>query len=183
MLVNLTIDKEGIKQYYKRWKKFSKEDGFKFDLTFEQYCERFTPVDGNIGFYLDNDIFSPKCQLKDWYKEFTQDITCEDEFKAFDEVAFDYSWRSQYGTADTIEQIKEYFKEQIEDKNSRWVIFLSAIKHHPENAGKWGGYRPYKSGPYIGKYEQIKDCEYYDDCEFEEGYQGYLIKFHIIPVK
>ena len=185
MLVNLTIKKEGLREYYKRWLKCSKECGFKCDITFEQYYEKFTPVDGNVGFYLDNDGFSPKLQLKDWYEEFTRETTYEEEFRAFGDITLENieSYRSQYGTADTIEQIKEYFKEQIEDKDTRWVIFVMAIKYHPENAGKYGGYRPYKSGPYIGQYQEIRDCEYYDDCEFDDDYQGYLIKFHIIPVK
>ena len=34
----------------------------------------------------------------------------------------------------------------------------------------------------IGTYKQIEENEYYHDCEFDDGYQGYLIQFHIIPV-
>ena len=182
MLVNLTINDEGVRAYYDRWVEFYKEQVKEFDKTYEEFRVRFTPVDGESGFYLYIDRFSPMRQLQEWYNEFTQTIGYEDEFKAFP-LTFDEHQMHQYGLADTIDQIKEYYKEQIEDPDTKWVIFVEAIKYHPENAGKTGGFRPYKSGIYIGQYDEIRDCEYYDDCEFDDDYQGYLIHFHIIPVK
>ena len=176
MLVKLTPIENGIREYYNRWIEITKKK-----ITFEQFFENFTEVDGIPGIYLNLDICSPKHNLKDWYEEFTQVIGYEDEFKALTNEDI-LKWKNQYGTADTIDQIKEYYKEEIES-DKPWVIFVSTVKHHPENAGQWGGYRPYKSGPYIGIYDEIRDTEYYDDCEFPEDYQGYLIKFHIIPVK
>ena len=102
----------------------------------------------------------------------------------YDVLYFD-DWledKKPYGLADNLEQIKEYLSPYYEDKNHNYFINVNRIDWHPENNGKTGGFRPYKWGPYLGTYNQIDECEYYDDCEFPEDYQGYLISFHVYMI-
>lgn len=114
-----------------------------------------------------------------------QDINYEDEFKAMVIEWFDYEERipknmdCQYGVADNIEQIKEYYKEWIE--KSDWVIEINPIFQEKENAGKGGGWRWHKNGKYIGNLNP--QYEYLDDEDFGDDFQGYVLCYHIYPVK
>ena len=109
----------------------------------------------------------------------------EDKRQRDYDVLFFDDWlegEKPYGLADNIEQIKEYLSPYYEDKNHNYFINVYRIDWHPENKGKTGGFRPYKWGPYLGTYNQIDECEYYDNCEFPEDYQGYLICFHVYMI-
>lgn len=87
-----------------------------------------------------------------------------------------YEGPNPYGVADNIEQIKEYFKEEIRDPNNKYFITIDYIFQEPENAGKGGGWRWHKWGPYIGNLDT--KCEYLDDEEFGPDFPGYVLIFH-----
>ena len=115
----------------------------------------------------------------------TQTLTYDDEYhsmvrewsKQFEGIPFDMD--RQYGVADNIEQIKEKYKEWIE--KSDWVIEVTYIFQDKEKAGLDGGWRWHKWGEYIGTLEP--QCEYLDDEEFGDDWQGYVLCYHIYPVK
>lgn len=176
MLLSLTPDKKGLRKLYNIF-------GGKKELKVP-YCEfwdkYFSPVDDfGPGYYLNNDPGTPCVVPMYAYKEFTREILFEDEDCAI-------GGKKPYGIADNKEQIEEYFKDEIADPEKKFVIMLSRIDYAPckkeldeciKNNRQYQGYRPRKSGIYLGDYQQIKDCEYYAECEFPEDYQGYLIKF------
>lgn len=91
----------------------------------------------------------------------------------------DFGEKDSYGVADNIEQIKEYYKEQIEDPNNSYFIDLTPVFQDKDNAGKGGGWRWHKWGEYIGKLNP--QYEYLDDEDFGEDFQ-YIICFHIYKI-
>ena len=114
-----------------------------------------------------------------------------EEFLEFDDmgtIPFDQSFevfapnyhKAQYGVGDSIEQIKEYFKEEIEDPNRKYFITVTPVFQDKENKGKGGGWRWHKWGEYIGKLEP--KCEYLDDEDFGDDFE-YVICFHLYEVK
>ena len=174
MLVNLTPNEENIRKRYEDLKKVFKD----FEQSFEEYLDRFTKVDDNDGVYLDQCTTVPEKYLRAFYKEFTKDLGKEE---LYDQLKDKEPAKYQFGVADSIEQVKEYYKEEIEDTDKKWVILVNAIPYKPEEKGT--GFQPYRSGIYIGNYqEQIKNANYYNDCEFGENYQGFLVTFRLIPV-
>ena len=70
-------------------------------------------------------------------------------------------FRSDYGVADDLDQIRAYYKSEIEDPQRYFVIGVTPVEKDPDNAGKGGGWRWHKWGPYIGT--QDPQCEYLDD--------------------
>mgnify|MGYP000638481365 CR=1 FL=1 len=110
------------------------------------------------------------------------------EFNVDENIPFDQSYKvfaptyhkAQYGVADNVEQIKEYFKEEIEDTTRKYVIACTPVFQDKENKGKGGGWRWHKWGEYIGK---LNPCyEYLDDEDFGEDFK-YVICFHLYEVK
>jgi hypothetical protein len=87
--------------------------------------------------------------------------------------------KNSYGVADSIEQIKEYYKEEIEDAEKKYFIVLTPVFQEKENKGKGGGWRWHKWGEYIGKLDTR--CEYLDDEEFGDDFK-YVICFSIYLV-
>lgn len=116
-----------------------------------------------------------------------ENLTYDDEYYAMvkewfvgeNGLRFPVDMDSQYGVADNIEQIKEHYKEWIE--KSDWVIEVNPVYQEKENAGKGGGWRWHKWGEYIGKLNP--QCEYLDDEDFGDDWQGYVLCYHIYPVK
>lgn len=112
----------------------------------------------------------------------------EDEFEEFQNMTYDDRYgfssdignKSVYGVADNIEQIKEYYKEAIDDPNNNYTIFISQVFQNKENAGKGGGWRWHKWGPYIGKLDS--QCEYLDDEKFGDDF-SHVITFQIMRFK
>lgn len=110
-----------------------------------------------------------------------------EEFKDDNNIPFKQSYelfaphyeKSQYGVADNVEQLKEYFKEEIEDQNRKYFIALTPVFQEPENKGRGGGWRWYKWGPYIGTLP--RECEYLDDEDFGPDFE-YIICFHIYEI-
>lgn len=84
-----------------------------------------------------------------------------------------------YGVADSIEQIKDYYKEEIADLNRKYFIECTPVFQHKENKGKGGGWRWHKWGKYIGILDS--KCEYLDDEEFGDDFK-YIICFNINEV-
>lgn len=162
MLVNLTPNTEEIE----RRKKIAEEHNFEFipqnDPQWQQY---------GVGFYQCNFGFNFS------HEEFL-------EFKDCANIPFEQSYeifaptyhKAQYGVADSVEQIKEYFKEEIEDPNRKFFISATPVFQHKENKGKGGGWRWHKWGSYIGELD--RKCEYLDDEDFGDDFK-YVICFHI----
>ena len=107
------------------------------------------------------------------FKE-TEGISFKDEYP----ILRNYQ-RGAYGVADTIDQIKEYYNEEIKDEDNKYFISVHPIFQNKENTGKGGGWRWQGSGEYIGKLNP--QCEYLDDEEFGNDFK-YVICFHIYKV-
>lgn len=77
-----------------------------------------------------------------------------EEFKGMGNIPFEKSHdlfrptyhKSQYGVADSIEQIKEYYKDEIDDPNKKFFISLTPVFQDKENKYKGGGWRWHKWG-------------------------------------
>ena len=178
MLVDLTID---VAEYERR-KGICKEHGFD---------ERM--LSAHPDNHVELGVYRCGCGHNFDKKEFleTQGLSYEDEYLAMvrtwlepygddvPRVTLDVD--SQYGVSDNIEQIKEYYKEWFDSSETKWVITVTPVFQHKENAGKGGGWRWHKWGPYIGNLEP--KYEYLDDEDFGEDFQGYVLCYHIYPVK
>jgi hypothetical protein len=169
MLVNLTPNLKEIE----RRKQIAKEHNFDYlpqnDEKFMQY---------GVGFYQCNINFNFS------HNEFLEfDID-----KGVYNIPLDQSYgvfkptyhKSQYGVADSIEQIKEYFKEEAEDPNRKYIVTFSPVFQDREHKGKGGGWRWHKWGTYIGNLNP--QCEYLDDEDFGEDFK-YVICFHLYEIK
>lgn len=86
---------------------------------------------------------------------------------------------NSYGVADNIEQIKDYYKDQINDPNRKYFIVTSRI--YQDDQPNEGGWRWHKWGPYIGNLDH--QCEYLKNENFNESWQGYVIIFSCIELK
>jgi len=108
-----------------------------------------------------------------------------EEFKDMCNIPFEQSYdalknnKSQYGVADSIDQIKEFFKDEINDPDNKYFIALTPVFQDAENKGKGGGCRWHKWGEYIGILDS--KCEYLDDEEFGDDFK-YIICFHLYKV-
>lgn len=110
----------------------------------------------------------------DFTPTWKQEFGCMDKYNEgktiFDEI-------NPFGVADNIEQVKEYLKPAIEDKEKKFFIYYTRIWQDdtlPENGWRW-----HKWGPYIGNLEP--KCEYLHDERFGD-WQGYVICWHIIEI-
>lgn len=81
-----------------------------------------------------------------------------------------------HGVADSIEQIKEYYKEEIEDQERKYFIECTPVFQHK---GERDGWRWCKWGEYIGTLDS--QCEYLDDEDFGDDFK-YIICFSINEV-
>jgi hypothetical protein len=165
MLVNLTPNWKEIE----RRKSIAKEH----NLEFISQCDERLMQYG-IGIYQCNFNFNFS------YNEFLEfdidnkifNIPFEQAFEVFKPTYH----KSQYGVADSVEQIKEYFKEEIEDTNRKYFISFTPVFQDKENKGKRGGWRWHKWGEYIGNLDA--KCEYLDDEEFGDDFK-YVICFYL----
>ena len=161
MLVNLTPNLKEIK----RCKKIAEE----YKFTYIPQSDRIV----EDGIYM--------CGFNFRHQEFMEfedvlNIPCEDAYQLF---APTYH-KCQYGVADNIEQIKEYFKEEIQDPKRRYFISVTFVEQEKENKGKGGGWRWHKWGEYIGTLNS--KCEYLDDEDFGDDFEG-VFCFHIYEIK
>lgn len=166
MLVNLTPNLEEIE----RRKVISKENNF----TYIPQCDEKLMKYG-VGIYECNFDFNFSHEE---FMEFEGEcsISLEQGYRVF---APTYH-KAQYGVADSVDQIKEYFKEEIEDPNRKFFITMTPVFQDKENKGKFGGWRWHKWGEYIG--ELNPQCEYLDDEDFGDDFE-YVICFHLYEVK
>lgn len=88
--------------------------------------------------------------------------------------------KTNYGVADSIEQIKEYYKEEVSDLNRKYIITATPVFQEREKKGKGGGWRWEKWGEYIGKLES--KCQYLDDEDFGDDFK-YVICFNLYEIK
>jgi hypothetical protein len=161
MLVNLTP----IQAEIERRKQVAKKYNFKYIPQSDSRWIKETGIYQNsVPFNFSEDEF-----------EELQKLTWEDRYKIFPNYE-----KITYGVADNIKQIKEYYKEEIEDKNNKYVISLTPVWQEKENKGKGGGWRWHKWGKYIGKLNPKH--EYLNDEDFGENF-SYVITFTIYKIK
>lgn len=160
MLVNLTP----IQSEIERRKRISKENNF-------EYIPQSDPGwIQEIGIYQSSFPFNfPEDEFEELQK-----LTRDDRYKIFP----DYG-KTTYGVADNIEQIKEYYKEEIADIEKKYVIALTPVWQDKTNKGKGGGWRWHKWGKYIGTLNP--QCEYLDDEDFGEKFE-YVLTFTLYAV-
>lgn len=164
MLVNLTPDLQEIERRHG----IAKEHNF-------EYVPQNDPM-----WLQETGIYQSACPFNFPHIEF-------EEFKGLCNVPSKQSFelfaptfhKSSYGVADSIEQIKEYYKEEIEDPTRKFFIEGTPVFQEVENRGKGGGWRWHKWGPYIGKLDP--QYEYLDDEDFGPDFK-YIICFHIYEV-
>lgn len=165
MLVDLTPDLEEIE----RRKRIAIEHNFEYVPQCDQLWKQ------------ENGIYQSSFPFNFPYEEFL-------EFKGLCNIPMEQSYdifaptyhKNSYGVADSIEQIKEYYKEEIEDPNKKYVIECTPVFQERENKGKGGGWRWHKWGEYIGKLDP--QYEYLDDKDFGEEFK-YVICFHLYLIK
>jgi hypothetical protein len=129
MLVNLTPNWKEIE----RRKNIAKEHNFKYIPQCDEYWMQY-----GVGIYQCNFSFNFS---HNEFLEFNID-------EGIHNIPFDQCYETfplynkcQYGVADNIEQIKEYYKEEIEDVNRKYFIYVTPVYQEKENAGKGGSWR------------------------------------------
>lgn len=159
MLVNLTPIESEIERGYG----VAQEHGF-----------NYTPQ-SDPKWLQETGIYQNACPFNFADSEFeeTENLTYAQKFGERGEV------KSRYGVADSIAQVKEYFKEEIADPDKKYFIHVTPVWQEKENKGKGGGWRWHKWGPYIGKLK--RKCEYLDDEDFGGDFK-YVIVFHLVRV-
>lgn len=87
---------------------------------------------------------------------------------------------SAYCVADNVDQILNFFKPDIDRTDTNCIITCEKIWQDKSNAGNGGGWRWGKWGPYIGNLNP--QCEYLDDEDFGDDFQGYVYIAHIYRI-
>ena len=79
-----------------------------------------------------------------------------------------------YGVCDTPEAFLALYRTRLMRDTRTFVISFTHIEKDTSNAGRCGGWRWHKWGPYIGNGKPT--CEYLDDVEgFERGVYVYTV--------
>jgi hypothetical protein len=164
MLVNLTPDLEEIER--------------RNNIALENNIEYISQSDKSwiqeVGIYQENFRFNFT------FEEFL-------EFKNKSRIPLEQSYnlfspnfeKVSFGISDNIEQIKKYYKEEIEDNKRKFFIACTPVFQDKENKGKGGGWRWHKWGKYIG--ELNTQFEYLDDEDFGDDFK-YVIVFKIVEI-
>ena len=82
-----------------------------------------------------------------------------------------------YGVCDTPAQFIERHKAMLAGDERTFIVSFAHIKKDTANAGKGGGWRWHKWGPYSG--DGSPECEYLDD---EDGFSDGVHVYHIYDV-
>jgi len=161
MLVNLTPDLKEIE----RRRKIS-----------EEYKIEYTPQ-SDSKWLQETGIYQSSFPFNFPTEEFIelQNLSYDDEYKIFENY-----YKPTYGVADSIVQIKEFYKDEVEDPNTKYAFALTPVYQDKSNKGKGDGWRWHKWGAYIGKLNP--QCEYLDDEEFGSDFK-YVIVFQIYKIK
>lgn len=185
MLGELTTSDALHEELEKRNEELNKENP---DLTFDY--KNWLPVENPTkGVYIGNYDFMSF--LFDQTKDLSQSFWwCFDEMEYFKKDKNGRLVKNKkylgvpYGLCDNYEQALKYLKKYVSCKDKTFIVYLHPIWQEKENAGKWGGFRPYKNGEYVGKYkEEMESCEYFDDIDFPDDFPGYVYSFHAIRIK
>lgn len=164
MLINLTPNLKEIERRFQ----VSKEHNFNYTPQNDSKLNIETGIYiCNLGFNFSYDEF---LESKDG------NIPYEQSYNTFKPTYH----KSQYGVADSLEQIKEYFKEEIEDLNRNFIITIAGVYQDKDNKGKGSGWRWHKWGEYIGKLNP--QYEYLDDEDFGDDFEC-VICFHLYEIK
>jgi len=165
MLVNLTP----IKKEQERRKLVTKEHNFDYLPQDDKRLIQET------GIYQCSFAFNFS---EDEFKE-TETLTWSDRYEIF--ISKDKPFiptKITYGVADNIEQIKEYYKEEIDDKNKKYTICVTPVWQ--DQCSEKDGWRWHKWGEYIGKlnpqYEYLYDENFGEDFECVLVFTLYKIK-------
>ena len=166
MLVNLTPNEKEIQRRIE----IAKENNFQFYPQNHPDLQQY-----GVGIYQCNiDFnFSHNEFLEFNIDENVFNIPFNQKYEAF---APTYH-KAQYGVADNIDQIKEYYKEEIKDPDKKYFIYVTPVYPDPELKGSRMGWRWHKWGEYIGKLNP--QCEYLDDEDFVNDIE-YVICFHLV---
>lgn len=87
--------------------------------------------------------------------------------------------KEECGVADNIQQIKDYYKEEIADTVRKFIITFTIVYQDKNNKNKHDGWRWNKWGDYIGKFDI--QHEYLDDENFGDDFE-YVICFNLIEI-
>lgn len=87
-------------------------------------------------------------------------VLAEDTAEARIRYLMNHDYRSEYGVADTVQQVLDHFKAEVEHP-TRWFILAITVIRKVDQPPQ-GGWRWHKWGPYLGTHK--KQCEYlYDE--------------------
>lgn len=161
MLVNLTP----ITEEQDRRKGLAKEHKFKYVPQDDKSLLQ------EVGIYQCSFAFN----FSEAEFEETKQLSWEDRYKIFPDFE-----KNTYGVADNVEQIKKYYKDQVEDPEKKYAICVTPVWQEKENAGNGGGWRWHKWGEYIG--ELNPQYEYLDDEDFGDDFE-YVLVFTIYKIK
>ena len=167
MLVNLTP----IKEEQERRKGIAKEHNFEYIPQDDKSLMQETGIyQCAFAFNFSEDEFEETKRGK---------LSWDDRYKIFvDEDNPFIERKITYGVADSIEQIKEYYKEEIADKEKKYVIYVTPVWQ--KDCSEKDGWRWHKWGKYIGKlnpqYEYLYDEDFGEDFEYVLTFTIYAIK-------
>jgi|GEM_PF-1938747 len=84
---------------------------------------------------------------------------------------------NSYGVCDTPQQFLKKYRTKLTKDKRTFVLGFTHIEKDPNNAGKGGGWRWHKWGPYIGKGKPT--TEYLDD---EKRFDNGVYVYHIVQI-
>lgn len=173
MFVSLTPDEEKVKDWWKRWAKCKAEYPNSSWDRMKPMTEKALVLDDGRefpGFYCGSE------HELSLFKEFPQNPDYYDSYMFF---STDIDFKTQYGVADTPEQIIEKFKREYNDQKRKFVVVCRGIPIEEAD----GNEKFYKQGPYIGKAKGGWSGDYNPFKKTEEiKKNGYLIQYHIYPL-
>lgn len=135
----------------------------------------YTPQNDSIWMQYGDGIYQCNFEFNFSHEEFIEEV---ERWSVFD-IGANFI-KATRGVADTIDQIKEFYKEEIADPINKYCIHVTPVLQAPENKGKGGGWRWHKWGEYIGTLNP--QYEYLDDEDFGGDFK-YVICFGILKVK
>ncbi|AGO48374.1 hypothetical protein Phi10:1_gp033 [Cellulophaga phage phi10:1] len=159
MLVDLTP----IKEEQERRRDIAKEHNFEYLPQDDKSLKQETGIyQCSFAFNFSEDEFAE-----------LQKLSWDDRYKIFPNFE-----KQTCGVADNIEQIKEYYKEEVSDKTKKYAICVTPVWQDEQS--EKGGWRWHKWGEYIGKLNP--KCEYLYDEDFGEDFE-YVLTFTLYAIK